>query len=56
MLEGKSTVYRHPKGNTLYVTIPAEVALDSKCFLKPKMVVTVRIRDKTILIMEETKR
>lgn len=56
MLEGQSTVYKHPKANTLYVTIPSEVARDSNCFLKPGMIVTVRIQGKVVVVMEKQKR
>ena len=55
MLEGKSKVYKHPKGKTLYVTIPSDVAMDSKFPLKNGMIVTVKIQENMITIEEVKK-
>jgi len=30
MLSGKSKIYKHPKADTLYLTIPSKMAMDSK--------------------------
>ena len=30
MLSGRSKIYKHPKADTLYLTIPSKMAMDSK--------------------------
>jgi hypothetical protein len=34
VLIGKSTIYKHPKAGTLYITIPAKIATDSQFTFK----------------------
>lgn len=33
-LNGSSTIYKHPKASTLYLTIPSKIACDSQFNLK----------------------
>jgi len=42
---GKSTLYKHPKAQTLYLTIPADVVNDSTFPFKKGDVVHVKISD-----------
>lgn len=42
-LKGTSKIYKHPKADTLYITIPAKIAKDSQFPFKNGEIISVEI-------------
>jgi len=50
MFEAESTVYKHQKAGTLYVSIPSKLATDSQFPFKAGDTVRIKIIDRTVTL------
>jgi hypothetical protein len=55
MLEAEATVYKHTKGNTLYLSIPARLGMDSAFPFKPGDKVSIEIYDEGAILVSKIK-